>query len=89
MHIKARQLDYQGGMQRFPVPDDKVSWSVDWPEYHPVDYTAPVVLKGPVWADPDFRCGAVQYVILHQDQPMAEVRRRPLSDWGLSPGSFN
>ena len=59
MHIKARQLEYQGGVQRFPVPDDKVSWSVDWPEYQPVDYTAPVVLKGPVWADPDFRCGAV------------------------------
>ena len=55
LHTKARQLEYQGGVQRSPVPDDKVSWSADWPEYHPVDYTAPVVLRGPVWADPDFR----------------------------------
>ena len=46
---------YAGGVDRFPVPDDKVSWSVDWPDYRPVDYTAPVVEKMPVWADVDFR----------------------------------
>lgn len=55
LHTKARQAEYLGGVRRFPVPDDKVQWSVDWPEYQPVDYTAPVVLKGPVWADPDIR----------------------------------
>ena len=80
IHIKARQLDYQGGVQRFPVPDDKVSWSVDWPEYQPVDYTAPVVLKGPVWADPDFRCGDVCDCTLG---PMAEMRQRPLQIGGF------
>ena len=42
-------------MKRFHVPDDKVSWSVDWPEYAPVDHTLPAILKGPVWADPDIR----------------------------------
>ena len=51
----ARLYDYPGGVKRFHVPDDKVSWSMDWPEYKPVDYTAPPVLAGPVWADPDFR----------------------------------
>ena len=55
LHAKARQETYQGGTKRFPVPDDKVAWSVDWPEYLPVDYTAPSVLAGPVWADVDFR----------------------------------
>ena len=55
LHTKARQAEYLGGVRRFPVPDDKVQWSVDWPEYQPVDYTAPSVLKGPVWADPDIR----------------------------------
>ena len=56
LHVRARQLEYQGGaVSRFPVPDEKVPWTVEWPEYKPVDYTAPVVLKGPVWADPDFR----------------------------------
>ena len=53
-HIKCRGK-YAGGVERFPVPDDKVGWSVDWPEYKPVDYTAPVVEKMPVWADKDFR----------------------------------
>lgn len=55
LHTKARQAEYLGGVRRFPVPDDKVPWSVDWPEYQPVDYTAPSVLKGPVWADLDIR----------------------------------
>lgn len=54
-HYKARTPQYTGGPRRFPVPDDKVSWSVLWKEYEPVDYTASVVLNMPVWADPDFR----------------------------------
>ena len=58
LHTKARQPEYLGGTKRFPVPDDKVPWSVDWPEYQPVDYTAPSVLKGPVWADQDIRSGS-------------------------------
>jgi len=53
-HAKCRGK-YPGDVERFAVPDDKVSWSVEWPEYKPVDYTAPVVEKGPVWADVDFR----------------------------------
>jgi ADP-ribose pyrophosphatase len=55
LHVKARSLEYLGGIKRFPVPDDKVPWSVPWEDYQPVDYTAPVVLKGPVWADPDIK----------------------------------
>lgn len=37
------------------VPDDKVSWTAAWPDYEKkirINYTAPVVLKQPVWADP-------------------------------------
>lgn len=57
LHYKARQEIYVGtkDVRRFPVPEDKVSWSTPWPEYQPVDYTAPPVLSRPVWADPDFR----------------------------------
>ncbi len=55
-NLKCRNMDYLGGKAaRFPVPDEKIPWSVNWPEYKPVDYTAPSVQKGPVWADPDFR----------------------------------
>ncbi|KAM9457381.1 ADP-ribose pyrophosphatase, mitochondrial [Clarias gariepinus] len=53
-HIKARCKLYPGSnTQRFPVPDDKVSWETPWPEYSPVNYTAPSVLNKPAWADPD------------------------------------
>lgn len=53
-HIKARCPVYPGSnTNRFPVPDDKVDWEKDWPQYSPVYYTAPSVLKNPVWADPE------------------------------------
>lgn len=67
VHFKCRNAQYAGGVERFPVPDDRVSWSVDWPEYKPVDYTAPSVQKGPVWADPEIRwipCCRVDPLIL-------------------------
>ena len=52
---KCRLHEYQGGIKRFPVPEDKISWQAEWSGYSPVDYTAPVVLSMPVWADPDYR----------------------------------
>ncbi|XP_075035055.1 ADP-ribose pyrophosphatase, mitochondrial isoform X2 [Mixophyes fleayi] len=52
-HIKALTSPYPGTqMERWPVPPGKVIWSVDWPEYRPVQYTALSVLAQPVWADP-------------------------------------
>ncbi|KAJ7389832.1 Transient receptor putative cation channel sub M member 2 [Desmophyllum pertusum] len=54
IHHKARATPYpQCAEKRFGVPDDKVPWEVEFPDYSPVDYTAPVVLKKPPWADPD------------------------------------
>ena len=37
---------------RFPVPEEKVGWTVAWADYSPVDFTAPHVREA-VWADPD------------------------------------
>jgi hypothetical protein len=55
LHVKCRNAKYPNSdIQRFPVPDDKVPWRVDFPEYEPVKYTSNGVLKQPVWADPDF-----------------------------------
>eukprot|EP00048_Salpingoeca_helianthica_P009721 m.139206 g.139206 ORF g.139206 m.139206 type:complete len:340 (-) comp14934_c4_seq7:56-1075(-) len=51
VHIKARSSPYQGGPERFPVPDSKVDWKVKFIEYAPVEYTAPSVKAQPVWAD--------------------------------------
>lgn len=57
-------LEYLGGVRRFPVLEDKVPWSKEYPEYQPVDYTAPRVEAGPVWADPDIRSLARQQCIV-------------------------
>lgn len=59
-HKKARNDIYPRTdcVQRFQVPDDKVSWCEPYPNYEPVDYTAPSVLSGPVWADVDVRTQA-------------------------------
>ncbi|GCB67445.1 hypothetical protein scyTo_0005130 [Scyliorhinus torazame] len=56
IHVKARSSPYPGSqVERFPVPDNYVSWSIPWAEYEPLDYTADIVRAGPEWADPDFR----------------------------------
>ena len=38
--------------QRPLVPADKCKWTIDYPEYKPIEYTAPIVLSNPSWADP-------------------------------------
>ncbi|XP_016849025.2 ADP-ribose pyrophosphatase, mitochondrial isoform X1 [Anolis carolinensis] len=54
VHIKARTSPYPGSrVERCEVPNNKVAWSVDWKDYCPVEYTAPSVLAGPQWADPE------------------------------------
>eukprot|EP00127_Corallochytrium_limacisporum_P007524 Clim_evm46s253 gene=Clim_evmTU46s253 len=54
-HKKCRNTSYKGSensVDRTPVPDDKTSWQLSWPDYKPVEFTDPKVLAGPVWADP-------------------------------------
>uniref|UniRef100_V9L179 ADP-ribose pyrophosphatase, mitochondrial n=1 Tax=Callorhinchus milii TaxID=7868 RepID=V9L179_CALMI len=56
LHVNARSKFYPGSdIQRFPVPDEKVDWTVPWADYKPVNYTAPSLLKQPLWADPQYR----------------------------------
>lgn len=58
VHTKARQTPYQGGQERYVIEDIEVPWPVDVKEYdeHAVEFTSPIVLKGPPWADkPDVR----------------------------------
>lgn len=53
MHQKCRQGFYpSSSVQRFDVPESKVSWDIEYSEYKPVEYTAPD-LKGKPWADPE------------------------------------
>ena len=43
-----------GTTRRFVVPDEKVAWSIDYPEYKPPNYTSERVV-GAVWADDDIQ----------------------------------
>ncbi|XP_026225582.1 ADP-ribose pyrophosphatase, mitochondrial [Anabas testudineus] len=62
LHVKSRCAQYPGSnIRRFSVPDDKVHWSQNWPDYDPVSYTAPVVQNKPVWADPDIGSFSPQF----------------------------
>lgn len=51
-HIKCRGGKYPGSeVQRHPVPEDKITWTVNFGEYAPKYYDSPV-LAGKPWADP-------------------------------------
>jgi ADP-ribose pyrophosphatase len=56
---KARQEKGAGYPQRQSIPNDKVSWEIEWPDYNPPYYVADVVLKNDRsinpkgWADPE------------------------------------
>ncbi|XP_028267679.1 ADP-ribose pyrophosphatase, mitochondrial [Parambassis ranga] len=61
-HVKARCRQYPGSkIERLLVPDEKVDWAQSWPQYDPVDYTDPAVLKKPVWADPEIGSFSPQF----------------------------
>lgn len=52
-HIKCRGGLYpRSNVERFPVPDEKVSWSVEYKNYKPANHTAPSI-HGKPWADPE------------------------------------
>ena len=54
-NMKCRNTMYpRSQVERFSVPDDKVDWSVDWPEYRPPTFTSPYAIGKP-WADPEHR----------------------------------
>jgi len=44
LHTKARAERPKEYPERFPVPDDKVSWETDYPEYQPPYYVDPKIL---------------------------------------------
>ncbi|KAJ8681276.1 hypothetical protein QAD02_017063 [Eretmocerus hayati] len=53
IHKKCRNSLYPStDIQRFKVPDDKVAWSENFPEYTPIEYSSKF-LTGKPWADPD------------------------------------
>lgn len=51
-HIACRNSVYAKAIQRFPVPDELISWNVSYEDYKPPFYESPAI-KGKPWADPD------------------------------------
>ncbi len=46
LNEKSRTPHYpKSNITRTFVPDDKVSWSVKWPDYRPIEYTSKEVLR--------------------------------------------
>ncbi|EFN79849.1 ADP-ribose pyrophosphatase, mitochondrial [Harpegnathos saltator] len=55
LHHKCRQSLYPfSGVKRFEVTEEKIPWTVEYPEYKPVAYNADVLRDKP-WADPDIQ----------------------------------
>jgi len=54
-NAKCRNTKYpRSDVERFHVPDDKVDWVVDWPDYRPPTFTSPHA-SGKPWSDPEHR----------------------------------
>ena len=59
---------YAGGVKRVPVPDEKVNWSIDWPEYKPLDYTVPRKQVHSSRIDSDYRYKLLMYVLSRKNR---------------------
>jgi len=72
-HSKARQSPYQGGVARFSFMDKYVPWESKFNLYkdNVIEYTSPIVLKGPPWADKT----DVTEVGFNQVDPVCKVDR--------------
>jgi len=67
-NLNCRNAKYpRSNIDRFHVPDDKVDWAVDWPDYDPQTFTSPAAIGKP-WSDPEHRYVLLLNVyFLHQE----------------------
>lgn len=53
LHNKCRNSVYPSSdIKRFVVPDDKITWNIEFPNYSPIEYNSKV-LQGKLWSDSD------------------------------------
>ncbi|GFR76765.1 transient receptor potential cation channel subfamily M member 2-like [Elysia marginata] len=80
-HYKSRRSPYfcSPNIQRFSVPDEKVLWEIEFPEYNPPIFTSLDVQQQPSWADedllsltPDVRKGRLPF---NKEDPACGVSR--------------
>lgn len=61
LHVKCRNAIYSGSaVARFPVPDEKVPWSVAWHDYKPPQFTSPLSIGKP-WSDNETRLSSFNW----------------------------
>eukprot|EP00043_Microstomoeca_roanoka_P030244 m.25488 g.25488 ORF g.25488 m.25488 type:complete len:312 (+) comp9865_c0_seq2:205-1140(+) len=90
-HVECRNSRYLHGPARMLVPDDKVSWEVEFPEYDPPEYTADVVAANPEWADKEedlkeikFNTdGRESYITKYHVDAETNMPRNPMGRTGL------
>jgi ADP-ribose pyrophosphatase len=89
LHIKSRTEKGAGYPNRFPVPDEKVSWDSEYPEYQPPYYVDPIVIsndeskneKG--WAHPeDIHAVDKSLIQSHENNIRFDAQGYPLNPHG-------
>lgn len=53
-HVACRNSLYAKTIQRFPVPDELISWTESYDDYKPAHFESPVLVGKP-WADPNIK----------------------------------
>ncbi|GFN90287.1 transient receptor potential cation channel subfamily m member 2-like, partial [Plakobranchus ocellatus] len=80
-HYKSRISPYfcNPSVLRFSVPDEKVLWEIDFPEYDPPIFTSVTVLNQPDWADEDLMAMAPESrrgrLPFNNEDPVCKVSR--------------
>ena len=62
-YVNHLEFIYLIKIRRFPVPDDKLDWKIQWDQYDPPNFNAPHI-KGQSWADPDIKLDSKYYFII-------------------------
>src|ERR1700744_3713274 len=58
LHLLRQRLHESIPYRRIAIPQDKISWSVEWREYNPPEDTSPKILDDqPAWADAELTPG--------------------------------
>lgn len=87
LHEKARFLRHASYPERnhgVAIPDDRVPWTVAYPEYRPVSFTAPSVLENwpNGWADPPDVTKLTGVFQSHTGPVAVDGEGRPLNPMG-------
>ncbi|XP_054932198.1 ADP-ribose pyrophosphatase, mitochondrial isoform X3 [Dermacentor andersoni] len=93
VHAKCRGATYPGtDVQRLYVPENKVPWTVEWPDYKPPEFSIPALSSKP-WADPElgWKRDAEGVKVINQCSQLpvlqfVAIARRDSGEWAIPGG---